>query len=160
MKESVRFNGNKTAWAKAALILVAILWGSSLVVAKSSIDHISPSMLIAMRFTIACALLSAVFFRKLKGIAHEDVISGAKIGALDEPSLGLAPIIINEVFNKITQINKEIGQTILLVEQNAYLALEVSHRAYVMKTGQIIREGASGELLHDPSIQEDYLGAK
>ena len=81
MKESVRFNGNKTAWAKAALILVAILWGSSLVVAKSSIDHISPSMLIAMRFTIACALLSAVFFRKLKGIAHEDVISGAKIGA-------------------------------------------------------------------------------
>lgn len=81
MKESVRFNGNKTAWAKAALILVAILWGSSLVVAKSSIDHISPSMLIAMRFTIACALLSAVFFRKLKGIAHENVISGAKIGA-------------------------------------------------------------------------------
>lgn len=83
-----------------------------------------------------------------------------KLLMLDEPSLGLAPIIINEVFNKITQINKEIGQTILLVEQNAYLALEVSHRAYVMKTGQIIREGASRELLHDPSIQEDYLGAK
>lgn len=83
-----------------------------------------------------------------------------KLLMLDEPSLGLAPIIINEVFNKITQINKEIGQTILLVEQNAYLALDVSHRAYVMKTGQIIREGASRELLHDPSIQEDYLGAK
>ena len=83
-----------------------------------------------------------------------------KLLMLDEPSLGLAPIIINEVFNKITQINKEIGQTIMLVEQNAYLALDVSHRAYVMKTGQIIREGASRELLHDPSIQEDYLGAK
>ncbi len=83
-----------------------------------------------------------------------------KLLMLDEPSLGLAPIIINEVFNKITQINKEFGQTILLVEQNAYLALDVSHRAYVMKTGQIIREGLSKDLLHDPSIQEDYLGAK
>lgn len=83
-----------------------------------------------------------------------------KLLCLDEPSLGLAPIIINEVFNKITRINKEFGQTILLVEQNAYLALEVSHRAYVMKTGQIIREGQSRELLNDPSIQEDYLGAK
>lgn len=83
-----------------------------------------------------------------------------KLLCLDEPSLGLAPIIINEVFNKITQINKEFGQTILLVEQNAYLALDVSHRAYVMKTGTIIREGISKELLHDPAIQEDYLGAK
>lgn len=83
-----------------------------------------------------------------------------KLLMLDEPSLGLAPIIINEVFNKITQINREFGQTILLVEQNAYLALDVSHRAYVMKTGQIIREGLSKNLLHDPSIQEDYLGAK
>ena len=71
-----------------------------------------------------------------------------KLLMLDEPSLGLAPII------------KEFGQTILLVEQNAYLALDVSHRAYVMKTGQIIREGLSKDLLHDPSIQEDYLGAK
>ena len=62
MKESVKPDGGKTVWAKAALILVAILWGSSLVVAKSSIDHISPSLLIALRFTIACALLSVVFF--------------------------------------------------------------------------------------------------
>ena len=83
-----------------------------------------------------------------------------KLLCLDEPSLGLAPIIINEVFHKIKQINKEFGQTILLVEQNAYLALEVSHRAYVMKTGAIIREGQSQDLLHDPAIQEDYLGAK
>ena len=83
-----------------------------------------------------------------------------KLLCLDEPSLGLAPIIINEVFNKITQINRDFGQTILLVEQNAYLALEVSHRAYVMKTGRIIREGQSRDLLHDPAIQEDYLGAR
>ncbi len=83
-----------------------------------------------------------------------------KLLCLDEPSLGLAPIIINEVFHKITQINREFGQTILLVEQNAYLALDVSHRAYVMKTGNIIREGLSKDLLNDPAIQEDYLGAK
>ena len=83
-----------------------------------------------------------------------------KLLCLDEPSLGLAPIIINEVFNKIIQINKELGQTILLVEQNAYLALDVSDRAYVMKTGQIIREGLSKDLLYDPVIQEDYLGTK
>ena len=81
-----------------------------------------------------------------------------KLLCLDEPSLGLAPIIINEVFRKITQINKELGQTILLVEQNAYLALEVSHRAYVMKTGTIIREGISSELLNGPAILEVYLG--
>lgn len=81
MKESVKPDGGKTVWAKAALILVAILWGSSLVVAKSSIDHISPSLLIALRFTIACALLSVVFFRKLKSITRADVASGAKIGA-------------------------------------------------------------------------------
>ena len=83
-----------------------------------------------------------------------------KLLCLDEPSLGLAPIIINEVFHKITQINREFGQTILLVEQNAYLALDVSHRAYVMKTGNIIREGLSRDLLNDPAIQEDYLGAR
>lgn len=83
-----------------------------------------------------------------------------KLLCLDEPSLGLAPIVINEVFNKITQINRDFGQTILLVEQNAYLALEVSHRAYVMKTGCMIREGQSRDLLHDPVIQEDYLGAR
>lgn len=80
MKESVNPGGSKTMWAKAALILVAILWGSSLVVAKSSINHISPSLLIALRFTLACALLSALFFRRLKSITRADVIRGAKIG--------------------------------------------------------------------------------
>ncbi len=79
---------------------------------------------------------------------------------LDEPSLGLAPIVIDEMFKKIVQVNRDLGQTILLVEQNAYLALEVSHRAYVMKTGKIIREGRSADLLLDPTIQEDYLGIK
>ena len=83
-----------------------------------------------------------------------------KLLCLDEPSLGLAPIVIDEMFKKIVQINREFGQTILLVEQNAFLALEVSTRAYVMKTGQIYCEGTGQELLNDPIIQESYLGIK
>lgn len=83
-----------------------------------------------------------------------------KLLCLDEPSLGLAPIIIDEMFKKIVQINKELGQTILLVEQNAFLALEVASRAYVLKTGCIIREGKGCDLIDDPAIREDYLGIK
>lgn len=77
---------------------------------------------------------------------------------MDEPSLGLAPIIIDELFDKIVQLNQERKQTILIVEQNAFLALEVSKRAYVLKTGEIVREGTADELLNDPRIQQEYLG--
>lgn len=83
-----------------------------------------------------------------------------KLLCLDEPSLGLAPIIIDEVFDKIQQLNKEKGLTVLLVEQNAYLALDVAHRAYVLNTGQIALEGTGQELADDPSVQEEYLGVK
>ena len=79
---------------------------------------------------------------------------------LDEPSLGLAPIIIDELFEKIEQINTERGQTILLVEQNAYLALEMAHRAYVLDTGRILTEGVGSEMLNDPFIQKTYLGVE
>ena len=77
---------------------------------------------------------------------------------LDEPSLGLAPIIIKEIFNELVIINRELKTTILLVEQNARQALMLSHRAYVLQTGQLIMEGASKELLHMPEIEEAYLG--
>jgi branched-chain amino acid transport system ATP-binding protein len=83
-----------------------------------------------------------------------------KLICLDEPSLGLAPIIIDEVFDKIQQLNKEKGLTVLLVEQNAYLALDVADRAYVLNTGQITLEGTGQELADDPSVQEEYLGVK
>lgn len=86
------------------------------------------------------------------------LMSHPKLLCLDEPSLGLAPIVINEMFQKILQINEERKQTILLVEQNAFLALHVAHRAYVMKTGSIVMEGSGAELLKDPSVQESYLG--
>ena len=88
------------------------------------------------------------------------LMSNPKVLCLDEPSLGLSPIIIEEMFDRIVKINKERGQTIILVEQNAFLALEIAHRAYVLKTGAIVQEGSGAELLNDHSIQESYLGVK
>lgn len=79
---------------------------------------------------------------------------------LDEPSLGLAPIIISEIFKELTKVNKELGMTILIVEQNARKALLLSHRAYVLQTGTITMEGRSDYLLHDPIIEAAYLGGK
>jgi len=79
---------------------------------------------------------------------------------LDEPSLGLAPIIINEIFKELTEINQRLGMTILIVEQNARKALLLSHRAYVLQTGKITMEGRSADLLHDPVIEAAYLGGK
>ena len=79
---------------------------------------------------------------------------------LDEPSLGLAPIIISEIFKELTEVNKQLGMTILIVEQNARKALQLSHRAYVIQTGKIVMEGKSDDLLHNPEIEEAYLGGK
>jgi branched-chain amino acid transport system ATP-binding protein len=78
---------------------------------------------------------------------------------LDEPSLGLAPILVHSIFEAIDQINKE-GTTILLVEQNANAALRHSHRAYVLETGCIVMEGPSAELAADQRVKEAYLGEK
>ena len=79
---------------------------------------------------------------------------------LDEPSLGLAPIIISEIFKELTEVNKLLGLTILIVEQNARKALLLSHRAYVLQTGRITMEGASSDLLKNPEIEAAYLGGK
>ena len=76
---------------------------------------------------------------------------------LDEPSLGLAPQVIELIFETVRQINRG-GTTILLVEQNAQMALEVSHYAYVLETGGIILEGEAAQLLKDPKVQQAYLG--
>lgn len=83
-----------------------------------------------------------------------------KLICLDEPSLGLAPIIIDEMFEKIVQLNRERGMTVLLVEQNAFLALEVAHHGYVLNTGRITMEGTGAELAANPIVQEAYLGMK
>ena len=78
----------------------------------------------------------------------------------DEPSLGLAPIVIDEMFEKIQQINRDLGTTILLVEQNAFIALEVAHRGYVLSVGHIAMKGNARDLMEDPTVQTTYLGIK
>ena len=80
-----------------------------------------------------------------------------KLLLLDEPSLGIAPILVGTIFKAITEINQQ-GMTILLVEQNANLALKVSHRAYVLTNGEITLQGPSAELLSNPEIKKAYLG--
>jgi branched-chain amino acid transport system ATP-binding protein len=76
---------------------------------------------------------------------------------LDEPSMGLAPMLIAQIFTIITEINEQ-GTTILLVEQNAAQALSRAHRAYVLETGRIVKEGGGGEMLDDEAVQAAYLG--
>ena len=80
-----------------------------------------------------------------------------KILLLDEPSMGLAPILVKEIFHIIREINEQ-GTTILLVEQNARMALSVADRAYVMETGNIVLSGTGEELAQSPEIQKAYLG--
>jgi branched-chain amino acid transport system ATP-binding protein len=81
-----------------------------------------------------------------------------KVLLLDEPSLGLAPIIVQQIFDIIARINKEEGTTILLVEQNANLALQSASRGYVVETGEITLEDEAQDLLSNPKIREAYLG--
>ena len=77
---------------------------------------------------------------------------------LDEPSLGLAPLIIRNIFDIIRQINMERGTTVLLVEQNANLALKVAHRAYILTTGLITLSGSAADLMADEGVRRAYLG--
>jgi branched-chain amino acid transport system ATP-binding protein len=86
------------------------------------------------------------------------LVNKPEIILLDEPSLGLAPIIVEDIFKKIVQINKENNTTILLVEQNSRLALNTASRGYVLQNGEIALEGTSQELLNDVRVQHAYLG--
>ena len=85
------------------------------------------------------------------------LMSAPKLIMMDEPSLGLAPLVVQDIFSIIRQINDE-GITVLLIEQNANMALKIADRAYVMETGRITKEGTGAELLADESIKEAYLG--
>lgn len=80
-----------------------------------------------------------------------------KLLLMDEPSMGLAPILVEQIFKIIKEINKE-GTTILLVEQNAHMALSIADRAYVLETGKIILEGNAKDLLNDEKVKKAYLG--
>ena len=85
------------------------------------------------------------------------LMSKPKIMLLDEPSMGLSPLLVREIFRIIGDINKE-GTTVLLVEQNARIALGIADRGYVLETGKIIKEGTGEELLADEAVQKAYLG--
>ena len=85
------------------------------------------------------------------------LMSDPKVYLLDEPSLGLAPKLVDRIFEVIVEINRE-GKAILLVEQNAYLALNIARRAYVMETGRITIEGMASDLLDNEYVKKAYLG--
>ena len=85
------------------------------------------------------------------------MMSRPRLLLLDEPSMGLAPLMVQKVFETIVAVARE-GMTILLIEQNAKLALEVSGRGYVMESGEITLEGDAKSLLHDPAVRAAYLG--
>ena len=85
------------------------------------------------------------------------LMSSPKLIMMDEPSLGLAPLVVQDIFSIIRQINSE-GITVLLIEQNANMALKIADKAYVMETGRITMEGTGAELLADETIKEAYLG--
>ena len=86
------------------------------------------------------------------------LMSEPRMLLLDEPSLGLAPLIIDRVFDTVIKLNEETGLTILVVEQNAAMTLEICDRAYVLDTGRVTLEGQGFELLNDPRVQASYLG--
>ena len=85
------------------------------------------------------------------------LMSKPKLMMMDEPSMGLAPILVEQIFDIIREL-KQAGTTILLVEQNAQMALSIADRAYVLETGKIVNEGSASDLLHDDSVRRAYLG--
>ncbi len=86
------------------------------------------------------------------------LMSSPKMLMLDEPSLGLAPLLVKEIFENIKRINQEMDTTLLIVEQNAKIALEISTYAYIMESGKIVLEGPSEELKNNPDVKEFYMG--
>ena len=86
------------------------------------------------------------------------LMAAPKMLMLDEPSLGLAPLLVKEIFENVETINRELGTTILVVEQNAKIALQVSNYAYIMESGKIVLEGPSKELKDNPDVKEFYMG--
>jgi len=85
------------------------------------------------------------------------MVSQPRVLLLDEPSLGLAPVIVERIFEVVQKINAD-GVTVLLVEQNAHIALQIAHRGYVIETGRMVLEGVASELLQNDYIKKAYLG--
>jgi branched-chain amino acid transport system ATP-binding protein len=86
------------------------------------------------------------------------LMSKPRLLMLDEPSLGIAPKLVKDIFKAIVEINQKQGITVLLVEQNANLALDISHYGYVLETGRIILQNSAAALRQDPKVKSAYLG--
>jgi branched-chain amino acid transport system ATP-binding protein len=87
------------------------------------------------------------------------LMSRPRLICMDEPTMGLAPILVEQVLETIAAINRQ-GVSVFMVEQNATLALSIAHRGYVLQNGSIVLSGRATDLLHDPAIQEAYLGQR
>ena len=85
------------------------------------------------------------------------LMSKPELLLLDEPSMGLAPILVDEIFDIIQKINKD-GTTILLVEQNAFKAMSIANRVYILETGEVSASGDASVMIHDESVKKAYLG--
>ncbi|MEM5775710.1 MAG: ABC transporter ATP-binding protein, partial [Anaerolineaceae bacterium] len=85
------------------------------------------------------------------------IMANPRLLLLDEPSMGLSPVLVEQIFDIIQSINAQ-GTSILLVEQNAQMALSIADRGYVLETGKIVLSGVADDLLHDPLVIEAYLG--
>lgn len=97
--------------------------------------------------------------RQMLSIARA-LMTNVEVLLLDEPSMGLAPFLVQEIFEVIRQLNEEEGLTILIVEQNARMAFSVAERGYVIETGQVVMEGSVEELMADPNVKSAYLGGE
>ncbi len=86
------------------------------------------------------------------------LMSRPRLLLLDEPSLGLAPLVTRELFDRLGEINRETGTTMLIVEQNANLALDIAARGYVLEAGEIVASGSAGDLKADEDVRKAYLG--
>jgi branched-chain amino acid transport system ATP-binding protein len=97
--------------------------------------------------------------RQMLSIARA-LMTNVEVLLLDEPSMGLAPFLVQEIFEVIRKLNEEEGLTILIVEQNARMAFSVAERGYVIETGQVVMEGSVEELMADPNVKSAYLGGE
>jgi branched-chain amino acid transport system ATP-binding protein len=86
------------------------------------------------------------------------LMSRPRLLLCDEPSLGLAPVLVQEMFRTLAELNRETKTSVLLVEQNANLAMEIAHRAYLLETGAIVASGDARDMLDDDAIRKAYLG--
>ena len=130
--------------------------------------HVPEGRQVFTRMTVAENLAMGAYFRKDKKAIAEDLErvyarfprlkERAKLIVMDEPSMGLSPVLVQEVFSIIGTMH-ELGITILLVEQNAKMALAIADRAYVLENGRITMSGGARELLHDDKVRKAYLGA-